>query len=425
MLKLRLLRGSLACLAMVVAVLASLLPTGAINAQSGFADSGVWHQRFCVGNEICAVGDVNGDGKDDIIAFVRDSGKVWVALSTGAGFAGSEIWHQRFCLGEAVCTVGDVDGDGRDDIIAFLRGDNPQVWVAISTGAGFSHNPPGLLKDWFCIGEEVCAVGDVDGDGRDDLIAFTRTYSDDPVSGDVWVARSGSGGENTHGEVWNDWFCVGEEVCAVGDVNGDGKDDIIAFTRNYFVNPARGNVWVGLSTGSGFFTNDRQVWHDWFCIGNEICAVGDVNGDGKDDIIAFMRGTSGKVWVALSSSQLPTSKPVTPPTDQPVTPPVERQLQPSESHIPIGMWRTVCGNYDQGTSDHMTITGQITKIYNPNQFTLTFSHSDSGKVTVQPGATAQVNWRSSDLANKWSAWIDNIPCAEAPGTLGFYIFYVQ
>lgn len=54
-----------------------------------FGASGLWHDFFCIGAEVCAVGDFNGDGRDDIATFIRDTkgdtgqGDVYVALSVG------------------------------------------------------------------------------------------------------------------------------------------------------------------------------------------------------------------------------------------------------------------------------------------------------------------------------------------------------
>ncbi len=192
-----------------------------------------------------------------------------------------ELWHDWFCVGEEVCQVGDVDGDSREDLITFTRGTTGQVYVALSTGQNFS-GTGWLWRSGFCAGTAVCKVGDVDGDGKADLIAFTH-------NGPVWVALS-TGTSFGPSSVWHGWFCIGTEVCEVSDVNGDGKADLLAFTHT-------GPVWVALSTGTSF--GPSSVWYGWFCVDAAVCKVGDVDGDGKADLIAFTH--NGPVWVALST----------------------------------------------------------------------------------------------------------------------------
>ncbi len=167
---------------------------------------------------------------------------------------------------------------------------------------GFGPTPGFKWHEYLCIGDEVCSVGDFNGDGKDDIIAFARSTQGGASEGDVRVALS----DGTHfgsNDQWHDFFCIGNEVCTAGDVNGDGKADIIAFVRDTQGGIYRGDVWVALSTGSSF--GQASIWHDFFCIGSEVCTVGDVNGDGKDDIIAFVRSTQGgasqgDVYVALT-----------------------------------------------------------------------------------------------------------------------------
>ena len=80
-----------------------------------------------------------------------------------------------------------------------------------------------------------------------------------------------------------------------GDFNGDGRDDIVTFTRG-----TTADVYVALSTGNSF-TGTGVKWHDYFAAGTETPLVGDFNGDGKDDIATFTRGPAADVYVALST----------------------------------------------------------------------------------------------------------------------------
>src|SRR2546423_13118464 len=93
---------------------------------------------------------------------------------------------------------------------------------------------------------------------------------------------------------WHDNFSFSSEIPLTGDFNGDGKADIATFTRG-----TTGDVYVALSTGSSF-SGTGWKWHDSFCYNSEIPLVGDFNGDHKADLATFTRGSTGDVFVAVS-----------------------------------------------------------------------------------------------------------------------------
>ncbi|MET7373268.1 FG-GAP repeat domain-containing protein [Micromonospora arida] len=202
--------------------------------------------------------DVTGDGRDDIVAFTHNpAGDVYVALSTGTGFGVGLKWHEFFSPFGEFPALGDVNGDGRDDLITFTQGPATasDVVVALSNGSSF-----GAAQKWhdlFAVGAELPRVGDVNGDGRDDIVTFTC----DP-NADVYVATSTGTGFAGTTVKWHDFFCLAGEFPYLGDANGDGRDDLIVFTKG-----ATNDVHVALSTGTGFLGATR--WHDFFGLNGE------------------------------------------------------------------------------------------------------------------------------------------------------------
>jgi hypothetical protein len=181
-----------------------------------------------------------------------------------------------------------VNGDGRDDVVTFTRGPLADVYVALSTGSSFAASAK--WHDFFAVGGEFPAVGDFNGDGRADIATFTRGDL-----ADVYVALSyGSGFVGTTVK-WHDAFAFGVEQPRIGDFNGDGRDDIATFTNN-----AAADVFVALSNGAGF-TGTTVKWHDFFGLAGEFPYAGDFDGDGVTDIVTFTHGTLGDVYVALSN----------------------------------------------------------------------------------------------------------------------------
>ncbi|MCT2587865.1 FG-GAP repeat domain-containing protein [Actinophytocola gossypii] len=232
--------------------------------------------------------DFDGDGRDDIVTFTHGPlDDVYVALSTGAGFDGTSVkWHDRFALTGETPLTGDFNGDGKDDIVTFTHGSLADVYVALSNGSSFG---PGVKwHDYFSLNGEVPSVGDVNGDGLDDIVTFTRN-----AAADVYVALSTGSGFGP-GIKWHDFFGLAGEYPGVADVNGDGRDDIVVFTRGDLA-----DVYVALSNGSGF--GGSAKWHDWFAVGGELPRIGDFNGDGMADIATFTTNAAADVFVALSN----------------------------------------------------------------------------------------------------------------------------
>ncbi|MER6949578.1 DUF2961 domain-containing protein, partial [Nonomuraea sp. NPDC000554] len=214
---------------------------------------------------------------------------------THGGLAAGKTWYYRVVavdlsgrtadLGPAVSgrsgqpTRTDLDKDGRDDAVTFTRGTAADVYASLSDGGKFVQNG-WKWHDFFATDQEIALTGDFDGDGRDDAVTFTRG-----TAADVYVTLSDGSKFVQQSWKWHDYFAAGTEIPAVGDFDGDGKDDIATFTRG-----SSADVYVALSTGSGFA--GARKWHDFFAAGTEIPAVGDFDGDGKDDIATFTRGSS-------------------------------------------------------------------------------------------------------------------------------------
>jgi hypothetical protein len=254
----------------------------------------LWHGFFAVDTrETPYVGDFDGDGRTDIITFTRNNpaavGDVYVALSDGTRFGNgtSTRWHDWFAINQQeTVVVGDYDGDGRDDIATWLGTTTRQVYVARSLGTGMSPETVWLSS----LGRDpsdVILAGDVDGDGRQDLVDFARR------EGKVYVALS-TGTSLRAPVLWHNFFAVStRERPRLADLDRDGRADIVTFATNSTT--AFGDVYVALSDGTRFGNGQTSTkWHDWFAIDpNEEVRAGDLDQDGRSDFFTFLPPSRG------------------------------------------------------------------------------------------------------------------------------------
>jgi hypothetical protein len=155
-------------------------------------------------------------------------------------------------------SLTDFTGDGKGDIATFVRGTDGHVYVAASDGTKFVGNSVSW-HDRFSIGAEIPLSGDFNGDGKADVATFTRGSA-----ADVYVATSDGTKFTGNGVLWDDYFAANSEIPAVGDFNGDGKDDIATFTRG-----TTADVYVATSDGTKF-VGDSIKWHDAFAYNSEV-----------------------------------------------------------------------------------------------------------------------------------------------------------
>ncbi|NEB15859.1 N-acetylmuramoyl-L-alanine amidase [Streptomyces coelicoflavus] len=257
--------------------------------RAGFGEAKEWHDFFAPGGETPLTGDFNGDHKDDVVTFTKGpDSDVYVALSNGNTFGTATVWHDHFAPGSEVPAVGDVNGDGYDDIVTFTHDADAKVYVALSNGTDGFHTAT-VWHDFFAPNGEFPALGDIDGDGDDDLITFTQG-----TTADVYAALSNGKDAFGTGQLVHDHFAPAGELPRVGDVNGDKKDDILAFTQG-----TESDVYVALSDGNKYGPGVR--WNDFFSPTGEFPYVGDYDGDGKDDIVTFTHNTEADVYVSVSN----------------------------------------------------------------------------------------------------------------------------
>jgi hypothetical protein len=218
------------------------------------------------------IADINGDGKPDILVANEQSNNLTVLLGDGKGNF-TESKGSPFPAGHAPndIAIGDFNRDGRLDI-AFANHEEKHLMVLLGDGqGGFVPAPNSPFSVGVIPHTHGVATADFNGDGNLDLV--TDSWGNDQIE---IVFGDGKGSFTTPGL----FFPVGKhpyQRVRAADLNGDGNADIIT------TNLDGDNVTILLGDGRGGFK--PSTGSPFRCGDSPFnVAVGDVNGDGRQDL---------------------------------------------------------------------------------------------------------------------------------------------
>ena len=244
-------------------------------------------------------GDVDGDGRTDVI-FV---GQNWsgpglnIRVKRSNGDGSWTPWSQVMGDGAGVHShpahTGDVDGDGRTDLIFIGQGwsgGGLNIRVKRSNGDGTWTSWSQIHGDGAGVHTHRVHTGDVDGDGRTDLIFVGQNWSGTGLN--IRVKRSNGDGTWTHwSQIHGDGGGVHVHPSHVGDVDGDGRTDLVFVGQNWSGSGL--NIRVKRSNGDGTWTHWSDILPDGGGVHAYPAHIGDVDGDGRDDLVFVGQGWSG------------------------------------------------------------------------------------------------------------------------------------
>ena len=265
------------------------------------ARSATWQLR--VGTVDSARGttrDVDGNGERDLaVGAPRVSGHAGRLYVYTRGVHRTEMPERLVRrgavnseFGSSVAHVGDVNGDGYDDLAVGAWGEN-RVWVFPGTTGSLAlvGAPIEGADNLERFGERVAGAGDVNGDGYDDLVVSARVPNvSDPgrSSGRAYVYLGGPDGVSTVAAstltTQGDTSVV-VGACGAGDVNGDGYDDVALGAGGATGNAGRVYVFHGGPDGLSEAPATTLVGVDLMGqFGLTLSPARDVNGDGYGDL---------------------------------------------------------------------------------------------------------------------------------------------
>ncbi|KAA3604367.1 MAG: hypothetical protein DWQ01_22425 [Planctomycetota bacterium] len=242
-----------------------------------------------IGSSIAGAGDVNGDGRPDVIVGIPQVNKVAVLLHNGTLW-----WIKENPIGNhggSVAGIGDINFDGFEDIIVGANratsGGNLEAGVAIvySGMDGSLMFQFDGLSGGDRLGTSVAGAGDVNADGIPDIMISAPWDDRGPFDdvGTVYIISGGNGSiiyELSGPQVEDEFF--GFAISEAGDLNLDGFGDIMATTAGsdaYHLGSVL--VFSGASGGILFRVDGGPIDH----IGSAIDSTEDLDFDGLKDIL--------------------------------------------------------------------------------------------------------------------------------------------
>lgn len=234
----------------------------------------VYDANFRGGVDV-ALGDVDGDGKNEIITGTGLSGgpQVRIFKEDGREIANFFAFHENYHGGINVA-AGDADFDGKDEV-AVVQASDGQAWVKVyRISSGFP-----LLGEWNAYGHVECggdvAMGDIDADGQDEVIVGAG-----PGGGpQIRVFEANGTLKPIQFFAFHPNYRGGVRVAA-GDVDGDGKDEI-GVTQAALGDQS----WIKIYR----YNNNQTIIGEWKAYGDFFFGadldIGDIDNDGKIEVI--------------------------------------------------------------------------------------------------------------------------------------------
>jgi hypothetical protein len=257
---------------------------------SGLSSRPSWSaEDYGLGVAVASAGDINGDGYDDVIVSGVGAengqsfeGVAFVYLGSRAGLSHDPAWsfesnQDNAFLGLSLGSAGDVNGDGFADVIVAAPGytdelrSQGRVYVFHGSASGLASQP-----DWIAEGDQreadfgtsVATAGDLDRDGFDDVIIGAYNYTNGQLyEGRVFVYRGSPAGLGPtpawQAESNQEVGGLGVSVSTAGDVDGNGRPDLLIGAGSYSHPEFNEGIAVAYYTGKGInpsrtFSNDSR-----------------------------------------------------------------------------------------------------------------------------------------------------------------------
>ncbi|MCX4982642.1 FG-GAP-like repeat-containing protein [Streptomyces sp. NBC_00572] len=213
------------------------------NGTGKLVGAGGWN----VMNALTRHGDFTGDAREDVIARETATGKLWLYPGTGTGSLGARklIGSGGWNVMNSITAFGDLSGDGRSDVLAVEKSTG-KLWLYPGTSTGTLGARKLIGAGGWNVMNTLAAPGDMNGDGKADLIAR------EAATGKLWLYPGKTGALGARVLIGAGGWNVMASLLAVGDFEGDGHNDLAAISgSSYSSNVFRGEGALVLYSGTG------------------------------------------------------------------------------------------------------------------------------------------------------------------------------
>lgn len=226
----------------------------------------------------------------DVSAYKGQSVKVYFDVTTDSSLITTFRIDDVSLTATVPGVKGDFNGDGRSDLI-WQSANTGQVVLWFMDGQGNEQSGKSVQNGASFPGWNVMGAGDLNSDGKSDFMWQNSS------NGQVYLwFMDGQGNQQGGRYIQNGATFPGWNVMPAGDLNGDGKSDIM------WQNASNGQVYIWFMDGQGNQQGGRYIQNGATFPGWNVIAGGDLNSDGKSDLI-WQNASSGQAYIWFMDGQ--------------------------------------------------------------------------------------------------------------------------